>query len=92
LIRLKVRINMKVEFYGADWCGDCRRSKSLLNRLQVEFEYHDVSSSPEDARRAKEISGKTNIPVIRFEDGVFLVEPSDALLLEELKKRSIVSR
>lgn len=82
---------MKVEFYGADWCSDCRRSKSLLTRLQVEFEYHDVSASAEDTRRAKEISGRTNIPVIRFEDGVFLVEPSDALLLEELRKRNIVA-
>ena len=82
---------MKVQFYGADWCSDCRRSKALLTRLSVEFEYHDVSASPEDTRRAKEISGRTNIPVIRFEDGAFLVEPSDALLLEELRKRNIVA-
>ena len=28
----------EVTFYGADWCSDCRRSKSLLNTLGVEFE------------------------------------------------------
>ena len=22
-----------IAFYGADWCGDCRRSKALLDRL-----------------------------------------------------------
>lgn len=81
---------MEIEFYGADWCADCRRSKLLLTRLDVDFDYRDVSVSPEDTKRAKEISGKTNIPVIRFKDGVHLVEPSDAILLEELKKRNLV--
>lgn len=82
---------MKVEFYGADWCSDCRRSKSLLIRMKVDFEYHDVSTNSEDTRRAKEISGKTNIPVIRFGDGTFIIEPSDEVLIEELRKRNIVT-
>lgn len=82
---------MEIEFYGADWCRDCRRSKALLTRLKVEFDYRDLSVSPEDTRRAKEISGRTNIPIIRFKDGTFLVEPTDAALLEELNKRNLVT-
>ena len=81
----------KVEFYGADWCGDCRRSKSLLNTLGVEYEMHDVEANASDAEKAKEISGRTNIPVIRFEDGAHLVEPSDAVLHAELKLRGIIA-
>jgi mycoredoxin len=81
----------KVEFYGADWCGDCRRSKSLLNTLGVEYDMFDVEESKEYTDRAHEISGRTNIPVIRFEDGAHLVEPSDAVLHAELKLRGLIS-
>lgn len=81
----------EVEFYGADWCGDCRRSKSLLNTLGVEYEMFDVEQSKELAEQAQVISGRTNIPVIRFKDGTHLVEPSDAVLHAELKLRGLVS-
>jgi glutaredoxin len=81
----------EVEFYGADWCGDCRRSKSLLNTLGVEYEMFDVEQSKELAEQAQAISGRTNIPVIRFKDGTHLVEPSDAVLHAELKLRGLVS-
>ena len=79
-----------IEFYGAEWCSDCRRSKSLLNTLGVEFEMNDVSESAEMAEKSKEISGKMSIPVIKFEDGVFLVEPSDAVLHAELTVRGLI--
>jgi glutaredoxin len=79
-----------IEFYGADWCSDCRRSKSLLNTLGVEFAMFDVGESAEMAQKSKDISGKTSIPVIKFEDGVFLVEPSDAVLHAELTVRGLI--
>lgn len=81
----------EIEFYGADWCSDCRRSKSLLTTLGVEFEMHDVEQSKENADRSQEISGRTNIPVIKFADGAHLVEPSDAVLHAELKIRGLIS-
>ncbi|MFM1845206.1 MAG: hypothetical protein RI917_524 [Actinomycetota bacterium] len=81
----------EIEFYGADWCGDCRRSKSLLNTLGVEYDMFDVEQSKENAEQAQAISGRTNIPVIRFKDGTHLVEPSDAVLHAELKLRGLVS-
>ena len=81
----------EIEFYGADWCGDCRRSKSLLETLGVKYEMHDVEQDKENAEKAQEISGRTNIPVIRFKDGTHLVEPSDAILHAELKVRGIIS-
>lgn len=81
----------EIEFYGADWCGDCRRSKSLLNTLGVEYDMFDVEESKEHADKAQAISGRTNIPVIKFADGVHLVEPSDAVLHAELKIRGLVS-
>lgn len=80
----------EIEFYGADWCSDCRRSKSLLNTLGVEFEMKDVEESKENADQAEAISGRKNIPVIRFADGAFLVEPPDSVLHAELKVRGLI--
>ena len=80
----------EVTFYGADWCGDCRRSKALLNAVGVEFELKDVEQSAEFTEEAKTISGRTNIPVIVFADGKHLVEPSDPELHAELKLRGLV--
>jgi glutaredoxin len=52
----------EIEFYGADWCSDCRRSKKLLDTLGVEYEMLDVEAVPENASRAEEIAGRKNIP------------------------------
>lgn len=79
----------EVTVYGAEWCSDCRRSKSLLNTLGVEFENKDVEQA-ELAAEAQEIAGRKNIPVIQFADGKFLVEPSDAELHAELKVRNLI--
>lgn len=79
----------EVTFYGADWCSDCRRSKSLLNTLGVEYEMKDVEADKAVADEAQSISGRTNIPVVRFADGEFLVEPSDADLHAALVARGL---
>jgi glutaredoxin len=81
----------EVTMYGADWCGDCRRSKALLNTTGVEYEMKDVEDSREFTEEARAISGRTNIPVIVFKDGTHLVEPTDAQLHAELKLRGLVS-
>jgi glutaredoxin len=80
----------EVVMYGADWCGDCRRSEKLLNALGVEYEKKDVEQSAEFTEEARAISGRTNIPVIIFSDGKYLVEPSDPELHAELTIRGLV--
>ena len=80
----------EIEYYGAQWCGDCRRSKSLMDTLNVDYDEFDVEESKENAEKAQAISGRTNIPVIRFKDGTLLVEPSDAILHAELKVRGLI--
>ncbi|MFM6979800.1 MAG: glutaredoxin family protein [Micrococcales bacterium] len=81
----------QVTYYGADWCRDCTRSKALLNKLNVEFEERNVEHTPAFADEAQAISGRTNIPVIKFSDGEFFVEPSDKELEEALAKRGLVA-
>ena len=34
----------QIVMYGADWCGDCRRSERLLNELGVEWTKIDVEA------------------------------------------------
>jgi mycoredoxin len=76
--------------YGADWCSDCRRSKALLDSLDVDYDYVDVEESAENADAARAISGRTNIPVIAFPDGAFQVEPSDADLRQKLEALQLI--
>lgn len=80
----------EVIVYGADWCGDCRRSEALLKALKVDYEKKDVEQSTEFTEEARSISGRTNIPVIVFADGKHLVEPSDPELHAELKLRGLI--
>lgn len=67
----------KVTMFGADWCRDCIRSKALLERLGTDYEYIDLVARPEEAERARAISGRTNIPVVVLPDGRHFVEPTD---------------
>ena len=69
-----------IELYGADWCPDCRRSKSLLDRLGVEYAYLEVDKDDDLRDRAIALVGRQSIPVLLFPDGSTLVEPSDPQL------------
>jgi len=73
-------MSQKITMYGAEWCGDCRRSKKLLDELGADYDYVDLEVDVDAAQVAQSISGRTNIPVIVFPDGSHLVEPSDAEL------------
>ncbi|MFC4335472.1 glutaredoxin family protein [Salininema proteolyticum] len=75
-----------IRMFGAQWCGDCRRAKKLLDGEGVDYEYIDLEAVPEAADEARSISGRTNIPVVVFPDGSHLVEPSNDELLAKLAK------
>lgn len=53
-----------ITMFGADWCRDCTRTKKQLDALGVEYTYVDLVAEPAAADVAKEISGRTNIPVV----------------------------
>ena len=74
----------RITMFGAEWCGDCRRSKALLDVLGVDYDYIDLLLADDGADRATAISGRTQIPVIVFPDGTHVVEPSDSLLHAKL--------
>ncbi len=72
--------------YGADWCGDCRRSKRFLDSNNVAYNYIDVETDTSASEKVIEINGgMRSIPVIVFPDGTHLTEPSDNALKEKLE-------
>ena len=75
--------------YSADWCGDCRRSKRLLDSLEVKYTVIDVETDVTASDKVIEINGGVrSIPVIMFPDGTHMTEPSDIdlkAMLEALK-------
>lgn len=68
-----------------------RRAKSLIDRLDVDVEFIDLTEHPERAAEAQALSGRPNIPVIVFGDGLVLVEPSDDELSAALDERGLGS-
>ncbi|MEI6039001.1 MAG: mycoredoxin [Actinomycetes bacterium] len=81
----------RVVLYGAEWCGDCRRSKRFLDSNTVEYTYIDVEADESASDKVIAINGGVrSIPVILFEDGTHLTEPSDADLKAKLESLSIL--
>jgi glutaredoxin-like protein len=80
-----------ITVYSADWCGDCRRSKRLLAKLNIEYKLIDVESDLTAAEKVREINGgMQSIPVIVFDDGTHLTEPSDADLTAKLESLNLI--
>ena len=79
-----------ITMYGAEWCGDCRRTKKQLTELGIDFDYIDLVAEPERADDAKAISGRTNIPVVVYPDGSHQVEPTNPEVETKLKDLALL--
>lgn len=80
-----------ITFYGASWCGDCRRSKRVLDELDLAYTYIDVEKDAAATSKVIEINGGAqSIPVIVFPDGTHLTEPSDKALRAKLAELKII--
>lgn len=80
-----------ITFYGADWCGDCRRSKRLLDELKVNYTYIDTETTEGAIDKVLEYNkGMKSIPVIVFSDGTHLTEPSDPQLRGKLEELGVI--
>jgi glutaredoxin len=78
---------MSIKFYTTDWCGDCIRSKALLNKLNIQFEEINVDEDKEANEYITNLqNNQRRIPTIVFEDGSFLVEPTDPELHSKLEQ------
>ncbi|WP_308492646.1 glutaredoxin family protein [Microbacterium terrisoli] len=79
-----------IKMFGAEWCRDCRRTKKQLDELGIDYEYIDLEADPAAADVAKEISGRTNIPVVVYPDASHHVEPTNAEVETKLRELSLI--
>ncbi|HIH79220.1 MAG: glutaredoxin domain-containing protein [Candidatus Poseidoniia archaeon] len=76
---------MTLRMYGAAWCGDCHRARAWLDGENISYEYLDIES--DDALRDRAVSlnnGFQRVPVLEFDDGSVLVEPTNEQLAAKL--------
>jgi len=74
-----------ITLYGAYWCPDCRRSKKFLGENFVPYKWVDIEQDRGSEQFVlQKNNGKRIIPTIVFEDGSFLVEPTNAELAKKL--------
>lgn len=84
-------MSSQITMYGAEWCGDCRRSKRFLDSNSVAYTYIDVEADASASEKVIEINnGMRSIPVIVFPDGSHLTEPSDNDLKAKLESLQIL--
>ena len=75
--------NIKV--YGTNWCSDCKRSKKFLGEQRVHYEFIDIEEDKEGQAFVQKVqNGGLMIPTIVFEDGSYLIEPSNAEVAAKL--------
>ena len=79
-----------ITMFGADWCRDCVRTKSQLDSLGVSYTYVDLMTDPAAADIAREISGRTSIPVVVYPDSSHHVEPSNADVEAKLRELALL--
>lgn len=74
-----------ITVYGADWCGDCRRSKKFLDENKISYLWVNTDDNQEAEQLVRHKNGGMRIiPTIVFADGSFLAEPTNAQLAEKI--------
>lgn len=79
-----------ITLFGAQWCSDCRRTQRQLDGLGIEYTYVDLVADPAAADVAREISGRTQIPVVLYPDASHQVEPSNADVEAKLRELALL--
>ncbi len=74
-----------IVMYGTPWCGDCTRSRRLLERHGVPYHYVDIETDHDAVTTVERLNGGLHsVPTIVFADGSVLVEPSNKVLAAKL--------
>ncbi|MHB8573141.1 MAG: glutaredoxin family protein [Candidatus Dormibacteria bacterium] len=64
--------------YSTRWCGDCVRSKRVLEGLGVTYREVLLEGNPPAVNLVRHLNqGMAKVPTMIFPDGTVLAEPSD---------------
>ena len=82
-----------VLMYTTSWCGDCRRSKALLDRMGVPYDEVNIEQDTAAAAEVQRLNnGRRSVPTIVINDGqTVLTEPSDRDLKTAIEEAMAVS-
>lgn len=72
----------KIKLYTGDYCPFCRRVKSELDRLDLDYEV--VNADADGRGEVMELSGQSAIPILTIDEEV-LVDSTH--IIRELRKR-----
>src|SRR5438477_2880081 len=82
-----------IKVYGTLWCSDCKRTKKFFGEQRVHYDFVDIDGDPAGLAVVEEANnGKHIIPVLKFDDGSTLVEPSNADLAKKLGIQTTAKR
>jgi len=57
----------RVIVYGADWCGDTRRTLRHLDQKKIEYDYIDIDQDTDAEAKVIEFNkGKRRIPLVEI--------------------------
>jgi glutaredoxin-like protein len=74
-----------IKVYGTIWCGDCFRTKRILNHYKIDYQWINIDLDRDGKDFVRQVNqGSTVVPTIIFSDGSVLSEPSNAELLNKL--------
>ena len=80
----------KIKVYGADWCGDTKRTLKTLDTLGVAYDYINVEQDEQASNWVKEQNdGKERKPTLKLGEQVLSV-PSDEELKSALRAKGMV--
>ena len=83
---LGINEDYRIVMYGADWCPDCRKSKSFLNDNNINYQYIDIDQNEWAIPIITKINnGKRKIPTLLINEDIVLVEPANEELRQVLK-------
>lgn len=80
-----------VKVYGADWCGDTKRTLNYLDALEIDYEYINVEQDKTASDWVKsQNDGKERKPTVRVGEKVLSV-PGENELNSALKQEGLIS-
>jgi len=74
----------KIWIFGELWCPDTIRVMELFDFLKIDYEWVDSGKDSRAKDLVIKTAGKYKIPIVFFEDGSYLVEPSDFEIIQKL--------
>ena len=81
----------KVKVYGADWCGDSKRTLAQLDELGVAYDYIDIEQDEAAARWVREQNqGKERKPTVKLGEQI-LSTPSNEELETALRENNLIN-